>query len=209
MIHVIGDSHSVFTFAGIDGVTIHHIGPVTMKRIGRGFFRDPEDSTGRHYLKDTVLTNEILGMELKPSDVLIFSCGEGETRCFIKPQLECNSISLEELLQFLADRFLDRIKLFGRDGVCVGVLSIVPPTTYDRAMGEMEPAGTDEERALYTRTLNAILERGCRDRGLLFLDVYSRYVDEHGMMILELSDGGVHIKDNSRVRSVLAEMGLP
>jgi hypothetical protein len=208
MIHVVGDSHTEYTFAGVDGVTIHHLGPMSMKRIGRGFHRDPEDETGTRYFKDTILTNAIRGMELESGDVLIFSCGEGETRCFIKPQLECNILSLEELLQILVDRYLDRIKTFARNGVRVGVLCITPPTTYERAMGKYEPAGTDEERVHYTRVFNRILADGCRARGLLFVDTYSSYANERGMLIEELSDGGVHIGDTSRVRPILVEMGL-
>jgi hypothetical protein len=189
-------------------VAIHHIGPITMKRVGRGFYRDQEDTTGRHYLKDTVLLSAIQDCELQASDVLLLSCGEGDVRCFIKAQLDDHPITLESLLRILVDRCLERLKTFNINGCRVGILSITPPTTYARAMGEMEPGGTDAERAQYTRTINGLLAQGCRDRGLLFIDTYSRYVDENGMLILALSDGGVHIKDNSRVRALLAEMEL-
>jgi hypothetical protein len=201
MIHSIGDSHSDFTFRGIPGVAIHHLGPLTMKRAA--------------HADDYFLNEGVREIGLLPSDTLIVSAGEGDVRCFLKPELDAKQITPAALLPPLVDRYLDRVRGLEVNGARVGVLSITPPVTYTAVHAfrqvntyQFPPTGTDAERAEYTRVLNDLLAHGCQTRGLLFIDTYSEYVDDDGMLIAEQSDGQVHIGDTSQVHVLLIRMGL-
>jgi hypothetical protein len=217
MIHSVGDSHCMFTFSGISEVAIHHLGPVTMKRMGTGKIRAQSlaetglvcESERIVHLDDSLVPDTVRGLRLTPTDVLIVSCGEGDVRCFIKPYLTCKAVPMETYLQDLVNDYLDRVGTLEVNGARIGILSIPPPAPYARAIHpQIAPTGTDGERVLYTRTINGMLSQGCAQRGYLFIDVYSLYADENGMLTTALSDGGVHILDTTRVRNLLTDKGL-
>jgi hypothetical protein len=201
-VYTMGDSHCYETFGGIDGVVPRHIGSVTMKRLG--------------YMEDTLLPSSVASIGLTPRDVLLIICGEGDTRCFIHPQLVHRTIAMEDLLQQYADRYVERVRTLDVNGARAGIVSVPPPAAFERcwhihsAPSDMNlpPQGTDAERVLYTMTLNRLIADGCSKSGLLFVDIFSRYSDENGMLITALSDGSVHIKDTSRAAALLGEMGL-
>ena len=48
----------------------------------------------------------------------------------------------------------------------------------------------------------------CKEKNLLYINVYDAYKDEEGFLIKELSDGSIHIEDRSRVYRVLEELGF-
>ena len=224
MIHVIGDSHAYFTFSDIPGVGFHPLGPVTMKRIGSGRKRkhfSPEDGLVLggdeiEHVEDTLLLDTVQAINPQPGDVLVLSCGEGDVRCFIKPQLAAKQLSPEELLKPMAERYVERVAALETNGARVAILSIPPPAPYERCWNmvfppsqlNLPPAGTDGERATYTRMLNYYVACYCHERGLLFIDIHSKYANADWMLMAELSDGGVHIKDTALVREVLHMMGL-
>ena len=220
MIFAIGDSHAWFTFAGIPGVKFIPLGPVTMKRIGSGRVRtSPPPELGLFlgdrwgdvdvvYGPDTALVDAVQKIQPQPGDVLILSCGESDVRCFIKYQVE-NGADLDELLGGMVAAYIERAATLEVNGARVAISSITPPTTRERCSDLRFPAGgTDEERVVYTRKLNALLAAGCPPRGLLFIDTFDKYADENGMIRLELSDGGVHVKITDSTRDVLRDMGL-
>jgi hypothetical protein len=193
-IHSTGDSHAG-TFVNLPGCVVHTVGPVTLKRVG--------------YMEDTLLQDHVRGIGLTPADVLVLCFGEIDCRCFVKPQLEHRTISLEELLRGWVDAYLVRAKTLDTNGARVAILSVTPPCTHDLAYNAQFPvAGTDEERVTYHAAMNALLAQGCAERGLLYVDTYSAYKDENGMLIHALSDNCTHIKENSRVLTILQMMGL-
>jgi len=201
MIHVIGDSHAESTFKGIPEVTTHHLGPLTMKRAAH------ED--------DYFLAAGVAALALGPGDVLIVSCGEADVRCFLKPEIDAKHAAPEDLILPLVDRYLSRVAALAAKGALLGVLSAIPPATYTNVVAfrqtmvyQFPPTGTDEERAHYTRIMNRRLREGCAARGLLYVDIYTEYADDDGMMIYEQSDGMVHVGDTLQAREVLSCMGL-
>jgi hypothetical protein len=201
MIDSIGDSHAESTFRGIPEVATHHLGPLTMKRAAHD--------------DDYFLASGVARLDLDPSDVLIVSCGEADVRCFIKPELDAKRAAPEDLLLPLVDRYLHRLQRLEANGARLGVLSIIPPATYTNVCAfrqamiyQFPPTGTDAERAHYTRVMNQRLQEGCASRGLLYVNVYTEYADDDGMLIPEQSDGGVHIGDTLQVRKVLSRMEL-
>jgi hypothetical protein len=192
-VHTIGDSHAVYTFDQIKGVATHTIGPVTMKRIG--------------YREDELLPAAVKQLPLRPTDVLILCFGEPDVRCYVKPQLEHRPVTLAALLQDLVDRYLDAAVVLPANGARVAVLSVTPPANFDRARHPLiDPNGTDAERAEYTRVINTLLAHGCQARNLMFIDVYSVFTDDQGMLPPAVSDEFVHITDTARVRRLLIEM---
>lgn len=195
MIHTMGDSHSWLTFSGIDNIDTHHVGPVTMKRVGN--------------VKDDVMSSAIKNINFVANDVLIICFGEIDVRCYVKPILE-RKPDLQVLLQNWTDCYLDQIKkLAVPSSVKVYVMSVVPPSSFDKANTIAFPvAGSDSERALYTKEINRLLYNGCRDRALGYFDVYSKYVNEEGLLRFEDSDGIVHISNPTHIKQMFEEMGL-
>jgi hypothetical protein len=150
------------------------------------------------------------GIPLTVDDVVILCFGEIDCRCHVHVQAALPGRSLDEVVQTLADRYLDRVVSLDVHGARVGVLSATPPTTAARTAGnpDFPVAGTDAQRAAYTRQLNLRLQVGCSRRGLLYVDTHSQYQDANGMLDVALADWNVHIKDTSRVEAVLRRMGL-
>ena len=195
MIHVIGDSHSMYTFSGLP-VAIHHVGPVTLKRVG--------------YLEDTTLSTEISKLSLSDKDLVLFVFGEIDVRCYVKPTFERAKCSLQQHLGKWADRYGRAVAALDTKGARLGLMSVVPPSaSAQMAAGSLFPVtGTDQERVEYTTQLNQELRRVCAERQWLYLDVHALYANETGMLPSELSDGTLHTGDPSRVRTLLAELRL-
>lgn len=194
MIHTIGDSHSDFTFRNIPNVTIHHIGPLTMRRIA--------------FKTDTLLEETIATCNLQPGDVVVLSFGEGDCRCFIKPKL-VDGLTAQAYCEDMVSHYFERLATLETNGARLATLSITPPAPYERAyLKDWPPQGSDGERAMFTKTINDLLRVGCEQRGWLHINSYAEYVGSDGMLPQEGSDGGVHIYDTAKVRVLLTKMGL-
>lgn len=222
MIHTYGDSHAYYTFVGVPGVIVHALGPVTMRRISTGRTRKDRSlnyavsEAATEHVDDTVLQDAVAATALVPADLIIVSCGEGDVRCFLKPQLAHDQVTAEAYLAAMAARYVDRVTALDRRGAHTGVLSVPPPAPYERAWSiawppsqlNVPPAGGDAERAYFTRVLNYHLACACAAKGLLYVDVHGRCADAEGMLIAELSDGGVHIVNPTGVQAALAAIGM-
>jgi len=195
MIYAIGDSHAKFCFRGIPEVTILHIGTITLRRI--------------LHSEDTLLAETIAAIEPTESDFIIFCFGEIDIRCHVKSIVEHRTtITMEGLLKDWASKYALIIAALQTNGARLGILSIIPPTSKETTKKEVRyPAhGLDIERALYTKTINRHLEEVCKERGWIYFDVYSPYVDESGMLPTERGDGTIHIGDNKKVKELLREV---
>ena len=195
MIYAVGDSHAAFTFAGIREVTSHHLGPVTLKRVG--------------YPEDTLLPDAVRALNLHAEDSLILCFGEIDCRCYVHPQAIRPRLDMDAVLASWVARYLDVAKALETRGARVGVLCVPPPTTRERSWNASFPvAGTDEERVSYVLRFNRILWSGCVQRGFFFVDIYADYADEKGMLMTSLADECVHVRDTSRVRAALSRLRL-
>lgn len=191
MLNIIGDSHATCSFGGIPDIKIHYTGATTLKRVG--------------VLEDDYISNMVKSMNLNSNDALIFVFGEIDIRCYVKSHLEHHQNStLEGLLQNWVDKYAAHISLMQTNGAKIGLMSVVPPATFSSAQSvEWPVSGSDEERVLYTKKINEILKTTCENRGWLYLDVYSKYVDENGMLPLNKIFMSVHIKDTTEVKNLL------
>jgi len=66
--------------------------------------------------------------------------------------------------------------------------------------------GTDQERADYSRIMNRMLEAACQRAGFIFMDYYSHYTDEMGMLRYDLSDEVCHIRQNGKIIEMLQQL---
>lgn len=196
MIYTVGDSHSLCCFRDIPGVYPSSVGPVTMKRVGYA-----EDETLRNFVKTIPITSD---------DAIIFCFGEIDVRCYVKPNITRLKTDVRSLLKKWVDRYLTQIALLNVNGAKKYIMSVVPPTKKDSA--DVDPyypvAGTDEERSLYTATMNELYKQVSEEKGLEYFDIYVGYRDASGMLPLEKSDGRVHITDKRYIRKLLKELGL-
>lgn len=62
---------------------------------------------------------------------------------------------------------------------------------------------SNEERVLYTKTLNTRLKEKCLENNIQFFDYYSHYCTDEGLLNMELSDGIVHIAKNEKILELI------
>lgn len=199
MLHTLGESHAWLPYDRIIGLIgqIHYYQGVTMKRVGR------DENADLHCW--------VAAANLQPTDAVIFVFGEIDIRVWAYVH---ETQRRKDPTVFLVDwvkLYLDKIETAPTNGARVFVQSIAPPGTeakiHDRDR-DWPVAGSDADRARYTVIANAALEAGCRERGLGYLDVYSRVVGPDGMFKSNDTDDGVHLNNAAVLRALLVEQGL-
>lgn len=191
MIYTIGDSHCDYTFQNIPNVSINRIGPITLKRISH-----PDE----HLLQYTINS-----LPISSSDTTIFCFGEIDARCWIHVYLTQRKRELNELLNEWTDLYINKLLSLTLKSQ-IAVLSITPPSPFVRIYQSTDfPVnGSDQERSFYTQTFNNILKTKSQDHNILFIDVYSEFKDQYGMLPLSHADQqGIHIFSPQKVSSIL------
>lgn len=198
MLYSIGDSHSLYTFNNIPNLIPVHIGPITLKRVG--------------YMEDDCLSNAIKKLNPSPSDTFILCFGEIDVRCWVKIYLNRRKDNdLSKLLQDWVDKYLIKAEFIKNNlNVKIAVMSVPPPAYFENANSNPSypVAGSNEERSLYTKKINEILQLECPKYNLTFVDVYSSYKDEYGLLPVNVSDGTVHILNSIMAHNLLVSLGL-
>lgn len=92
----------------------------------------------------------------------------------------------------------------------VCVFNVVPPVnSSDTVENKDYPfLGSDEERKSYVLYFNKLLKLYCFIYGYVFFDVYDNYINEHGFLNKELSDGNVHIQDGKHLTDFMEQFLL-
>jgi hypothetical protein len=179
----------------MEGVFAWPLGPVTLKRVG--------------YLEDTIVQDNVNRIGAEAGDIFLFHFGEIDVRAYVKPWSERYRGTLDDLMHDWAHRYGDALAALELNGARIGIVSIVPPVIAERAYNASFPvAGTEEERVEYTKIINKHLAAECDLRGWPYVDVYSLYVDDSGMLPCSRSDRSVHIGNNKAVRELLVRMKL-
>jgi hypothetical protein len=88
-VHAFGDSHSRAGFGRIPGVTVHHLGPVTMHKIGR----------------DGLNALNVKEFGVEENDTCIFVFGEIDIRCHVGLQRDRMKRTIPEVLLDLVQRY--------------------------------------------------------------------------------------------------------
>jgi hypothetical protein len=175
MIHIIGDSHSLM-FQNIEGCVIHHVGQITMHRVGRDGIN---------------LTN----YGIKENDLVVFTFGEIDVRCHIGIQRDKYKRNEKEIINTLAEYFLLSILENKKQFMNINfvICSIVPPTNANYNP-EFPFYGALEDRIVLTKQLNKILKNKCELNDFGFLDIYDYYSLKNGELNPAISDGNIHIR---------------
>ena len=154
----LGDSHSLFSFAGVANAKIFWRGPVTMHRAAR----------------DGIASLIPRNCRPKSGDVLILSFGEIDSRTHIPRLARANGRPTSEETDLLLDRFEEALRHFLATCPAIVALSCIVP--FNAAFLEPQWYGSDDEcrvdvKAIRDR-MNArmaamgVLARRCDGRSL-------------------------------------------
>lgn len=196
MIYVFGDSHARFNLKHFDlPYCDMHQNSVTMHRIGRD-----------NYI---INFNEDYN---NSENIFVLFYGEVDCRCHIYRQIILGR-NLDEIVEDLVQKYFMAIKnnILNYKKIIIG--SITPPVYKDKFESihgpithEFPILGTDEERVLYTKSMNKKIKEYCEKYNYTYLDIYDYYSDENGILHFQKSDTICHIQDNSYIHDRLKEM---
>jgi hypothetical protein len=186
-IHTFGDSHSLHGW----GSTIlkHHLGPLLAYSFGR----------------ENLNRCDIRNFNIKNGDIIIFCLGEIDCRCHVHKHVT-DTNTYQNSIDTIVNKYFEAIQInvtisqLELKHVCV--YNIVPtrenPNYYDlNGNVPFAHVGNSEERKNYTLYFNKKLKEKCIENNYIFFDVYDKYCDQNGFLNLSLSDGTVHIKEDS------------
>jgi hypothetical protein len=186
-IHTFGDSHSVNGWGS--NVYKHHLGPLLAYNFGA----------------EKLNRFDIRNFDIKDGDNIIFCLGEIDCRCHVHKHItETNSYHY--IIDTIVNNYFEAIKLnvmisqIQLKNICV--YNVIPPREnpnyYDLHSNiPFAHVGNCEERKKYTLYFNEKLKEKCIENNYIFFDIYDKYTDLNGFLNLSLSDGTVHIKEDS------------
>ncbi|MGR6466206.1 hypothetical protein [Rhizobium sp. PAMB 3182] len=172
---ILGDSHSIYSFAGIAEAKIYHCGPVTMHRAAR----------------DGIWSLLPKNCRLRNDDILILSLGEIDSRMHVKSQALRRGLPIEVVVDDLCNRFSHTLKEFRKECTTVVSLScIIPFNPRFELYGTEDDIDTriTEERIIRDR-MNMLMS----EMGVPFIDFRSHFSNRNGSLITEMGDGACHI----------------
>jgi len=200
VVHVIGDSHSLFCFTPRASIGCrsdilvdvrelgpvrvpfrwqftHHRGAITMYRIGRD-----AGELGAASLAE---------IDVRDGDALVFVFGEIDVRCHVMQQHARQGRSVEEIVERLADAYIGRLaEVAARvPHSLIGVSGVIPPFDPPN-YGPANPpiVGTLAERVVVARLLNETLERRAAAAGFLYFDAMNELAGPDGSLPVDRSD---------------------
>ena len=192
-IHVIGDSH----FRAIDVCFFHcpnyyyKHSPMSMHQV----------SNHKIFYQLGVNSESLI----PKNGLWIFCFGEIDVRCLIYNQIHEKKRQEDEVINTLVDNYIDNcLSVYSE----IGIMSVVPPSRHDPEKNNVNFPfiGSDKDRSRYTCKLNSRLEEKCKEKNLLYINIYDAYKDSEGFLSREYSDGDVHIEDKSKVKGVLEKI---
>lgn len=218
-LHIICDSHgSIYSGFGPPFPVFHsayHDGvPYCMNRLGK----DQDDPICFAHERKGVCED----------DVVMYVLGEPDVRIHIWRQINLKGREEAEVIRTLASNFIEAITSEARKmGSRTIVRFVVPPrkNSYFRSIGAMYshmlvdgafvPSGTLEDRARYTRSLNASLAAACAENGIIFLPSLDFLADsETGELKDEFMTEQTHLNKHcvpalfEQLHKALADMGV-
>ena len=142
----------------------------------------------------------------------VLSFGEIDVRCLIYNQIHEKGREEDEVINTLVDNYVSRLFSLHKD---IAILSIVPPIDFftggyqsNKNCSLFPFIGPDECRVRYTKKMNDRLKKNCQEKGLVFVDIYSPYVDDKGFLNKESSDGAIHIMKKGLAFEAMQKVGI-
>lgn len=183
----LGDSHSLYSFAGVAEAKIYWRGPVTMHRAAR-------DGISSLVPKNCRPIN---------SDVLVLSFGEIDSRTHVARVARQNGRSSMDEADALCDRFqlaLDRFK-----AKCPARLALACIGPFNPAYLEYEGYETEDACRADVKAIRNRMNVRMAAMGVAFVDFRAGYSNPDGSIIPAFSDDNVHI-DPRHSEPVLAAL---
>ncbi len=228
-VHVLGDSHSFFSFGLPEHYTIFFRTWDNFYDENRGivpemfsFSRFNVESTSPY--KNLPIRMNWLGpitmhrigrdgfsaiflpdYHVKEHDIVVFVFGEIDSRAHIGKQRDHSKRPVNEIIDTLVQNYLATIqknKALYKNITCV-VYSVNP------ACGEPSQAfyGSLDERILITQQLNARLKQACKETDILFLDIAQHYATPRGDLNPDIMlNGHIHFNHNGLVKLELLKL---
>lgn len=187
MLFIYGDSHGNDCFKNLKIPYIDlHSSNKTMYRVGRD--RYIINYNRNHHTMDSII-------------ILVY--GEIDCRCHIQKQINLGQ-GKDFIINSLVAKYFESIAANVDKYKHIIVVAVIPPTSqidYESINGpithEYPFVGTDENRVMYTKEVNKLLELFCKKYNYIFFNPYEYYTRQDGCLKYELSDKTVHLKDTS------------
>ncbi|MDH4985233.1 SGNH/GDSL hydrolase family protein [Aminobacter anthyllidis] len=183
----LGDSHSLFSFAGVSNARIFWRGPVTMHRAAR----------------DGIASLVPKNCRPEVGDVLILSFGEIDSRTHIPRLARANGRPTSEEADLLLDRFEQALLHFRASCPAIVALSCIVP--FNPAFLEPQWYGSDEECRVNVKDIRDRMNARMAAMGVPFIDFRAGYSLPDGSIAPAFSDDNVHI-DARHSEPVLAAL---
>jgi len=201
----IGDSHSQILAGVSSGRTSRvYLGPTTLYQFASSK-REQMIFDVPNLFKD----DNFIGEDINDESVLIIYClGEIDIRCNWEKQINEYKADENKFIENLVNEaFVTALSIRKP----FGFISIPPAVDKQHiietdATKEYPVRGSNEDRVRWVKKLNFYLEKKCLENNCVFLNIWEYYADENGLLIHELSDGNVHIKEGKYVREEIDKL---
>ncbi len=134
---------------------------------------------------------------------LIFCFGEVDVRLHIKYKHQQLGISVEQLIDATAEKFISYIANLRTKGFSIHIFNVIPTGDFLGAAAEKWKKGlqypftaTYKERTYYTELLNDAYAVNCKKLQVPFIDIYHNLVDETGKRRKELVFDFAHLNSS-------------
>lgn len=187
---IFGDSHGRFCFENFSSLVVNlSCNSVTMYRVG------------------TMGVPFFCKKFVEPRNRFVFCFGEIDCRNHIARQVGKGRV-LDEIIRTLVDAYFEAIAQATLPSKRVVVCSLPPPASFREqnvsGYTDIPFAGSDADRASFTKQINQAIFAHCQIYNFYFLDIYHGYETPEGMLNLGISDGICHITNNLLIRQRLA-----
>jgi lysophospholipase L1-like esterase len=188
MIYVIGDSHTAifkqdaeFKVVDIGGATAHNL--------------ISEKSTTNSHQK----IQEVINSINKTSDFVMLTSGEIDCRFHIYYQAKKRNVPTSYIVNETVRAYGEALFWLLSSGVDPIVLGITPPGTYNSYELDMpgKPYASPGMLARIYADFNTKMKEYCEEHAFIYLDIYSKTVDENGFLKKEYAADAVHLNEKS------------
>lgn len=194
----VGDSHSQILAGASKGrVSRVYLGPITLYQ-----FSNSKRNQMIFDIPNLFKDNNFIGEDINDKSVLVIYClGEIDVRCNWNKQINEYKADEDKFIEDLVNEaFITALSIRKP----FGFISI-PPAVDKEHIVENDASkaypvrGSNEDRARWVKKLNSYLKAKCLENDCVFIDIWEYYADENGLLIRELSDGNVHIREGKYI----------
>ena len=177
-IHAIGDSHTIF-FHNSMKIYEHWGYKVTIY--------DFANSNINLYQLGNILGNGHEQYNIKKNDYVLFYYGYNDVQKHFHIHFRHN---VETESEKLVDRYIDKVLYHQNTYKIIPIITCIYPVPIN--MKNLDYRGSDADRIQYTSIMNRLLEQKCKEKGILFLNVYHD-ISKNNKIDAKLTVDGIHL----------------